>query len=97
MSNKFTSNNNPTLVAVSNADNNTPVYLWADPTTKRLLVNSGGTLVPEDYDYIAAGYPTDTTETYTYKSGGSSGTTIATVTVTYMDDTKAEVSSVERS
>lgn len=29
----------PTLLAVSSADNSTPVKLWADPTTHRLLVD----------------------------------------------------------
>lgn len=31
-----------TLIAVSNADGSTPVVLWADPTTHRLLVQSTG-------------------------------------------------------
>lgn len=35
----------PTLIAVSNADGQTPVRLWADPITHRLLVDvSGGTI-----------------------------------------------------
>ncbi|MBI5732626.1 hypothetical protein HY967_01560 [Candidatus Jorgensenbacteria bacterium] len=35
----------PTLIAVSNADGSTPVTLYADPTTHRLLVSAiGGTL-----------------------------------------------------
>lgn len=41
--NKFTTNNNPTLVAVSNADGETPVYIYADPTSHGLL-NGGGTM-----------------------------------------------------
>lgn len=36
--NKFTTNNNPTLVAVSNADGETPVYLYADPATHGLIL-----------------------------------------------------------
>lgn len=40
--NKFTTNNNPTLVAVSNADGETPVYVWADPSTHALLTSGGG-------------------------------------------------------
>lgn len=32
----------PTLLAVSNADGITPVPLWADPTTHRLLVSTAG-------------------------------------------------------
>lgn len=38
--NKFTTNNNPTLVAVSNADGETPVYLYADPATHGLVVSA---------------------------------------------------------
>lgn len=34
----------PTLIAVSNADGSTPVTLYADPTTHRLLVAQSGTL-----------------------------------------------------
>jgi len=38
--NKYTTNNNPTLAAVSNADGETPVYLLADMTTGRLLTDT---------------------------------------------------------
>jgi len=37
-------NSIPTLLAVSNVDGVTPVVLWADPTTHRLLVDSSGGL-----------------------------------------------------
>jgi hypothetical protein len=56
-----------------------------------------GALITEAFDYISAAYPTSTTEVYTYKSGGAGGTTVGTVTVTYVDATKAQVSSVARS
>lgn len=36
---KRDSNYIPTLIGVSNADGVTPVVLWADPTTHRLLVD----------------------------------------------------------
>lgn len=39
--NKYTTNNNPTLVAVSNEDGETPVYLYADPLTHELIVQGG--------------------------------------------------------
>lgn len=42
-------------------------------------------LLPVEYDFIAASYPDDNTEVYTYKSGGVGGTTVATITVTYAD------------
>lgn len=32
-----------TLLGVSNSDGNTPVKIWASPSTHRLLVDSGGT------------------------------------------------------
>lgn len=35
-------NSVPTLIAVSNVDGQTPVRLWADPVTHRLLVDATG-------------------------------------------------------
>ncbi len=35
-------NSVPTLIASSNVDGFTPVRLWADPITHRLLVDTGG-------------------------------------------------------
>lgn len=46
--NKYTTSNNLTLVAVSNSDGETPVYLWADPTTHALAVNATATLAKDD-------------------------------------------------
>lgn len=48
------------------------------------------------HDYVSASYPNATTETYTYKTGGSGGTTVATVTVVYTDSTKSSLSSVTK-
>ena len=62
----------------------------------QVLGGLGTLLEGLEYDYIAAAYPSGTVETYTYKSGGSGGTTVATITVTYVDATKAELVSVER-
>lgn len=53
-------------------------------------------LIQSKFDYIAATYPTGTTEVYTYKLGGASGTVVGTITVTYTDSTKALVSSVQK-
>lgn len=63
-------------------------------SAKRVALNHS--LVREEYDYIGMTYPTATTEVIVYKSGGSGGTTVATVTITYVDSTKAQVSSVAR-
>lgn len=60
-------------------------------------VDQGSLLSGLSFDYIAATYPTATSEVYTYKTGGSGGTTVATITVTYSDSTKEQVTSVERS
>lgn len=48
------------------------------------------------YDYIGATYPTTSSELYTYKLGGSGGSTVAAILVTYSDSTKEILTSVER-
>jgi hypothetical protein len=48
------------------------------------------------HDYISANFAGATTDVYTFKSGGSGGTTVATVTITYTDSTKAVISTVAR-
>lgn len=62
-----------------------------------LDVNVAGSAVPgfniEDYDYIAltyvaAGDGVGEIETATFKTGGSGGTTVATLTLTYNTDDK---------
>ena len=58
---------------------------------------SGSLLEGITFDYIAATYPTTSSEVYTYRNGGSGGTVVATVTVTYSDATKETLTSVERS
>ena len=49
------------------------------------------------YDYVSVAYPNATTEIYTFKTGGSGGTTVATVTVVYTDSTKEDLSTVTKS
>lgn len=53
-------------------------------------------LVPFAFDYISANYAGATADVYTYKSGGSGGTTVATVTVNWTDATKTVLSTVIR-
>lgn len=66
-------------------------------TNRKLDVNAGvSAIVPFAYDTILADYPTTNTEVYTYYTGGSGGTLVATVTVTYTDSTKEMLTSVER-
>lgn len=52
-------------------------------------------LVPEAHDYISLAQ-TATVDTWTYKSGGSGGTLVATVTVTFTDSGKGTISTVVR-
>ena len=69
-------------------------YVWNGSTWERQGNGSG--LVTASYDYVTISYPTDTTEVYVFKSGGSAGTTVSTVTLTYTDATKNSLSSVEK-
>lgn len=59
-------------------------------------VTENNALVPFAFDYIAADYSGGTTDVYTYKSGGSGGTTVAVITITYTDGTKNVLSTVVR-
>lgn len=45
------------------------------------------------YDYFAVSR-TSTTDEYTFREGGSGGTVVATVTITYTDSTKEDISNV---
>ncbi len=47
------------------------------------------------YDY-AAQTQAATTDTWTFKTGGSGGTTVAVIVITYTDSGKATISNVER-
>jgi len=50
----------------------------------------------ESADYLGFAYPNTTTEVITYKSGGSGGTTLGTITLIYLTDVKKDLASVER-
>ncbi len=52
----------------------------------------GGLLRGVIYDAVDVGYPNATTETYEFYSGGLGGTLQATVTLTYVDSTKEDLS-----
>ena len=76
---------------------------WITNPPKKVATDVGNTvttlestgLVPKVYDYIS--YTSgSTTDTYTYKTGGSGGSTVATVTVTWTDSTKTVLSTVIR-
>jgi hypothetical protein len=103
--NKRDQNFVPTVSAVTDDASLDPRVLKVDPVTDRLKVNAtiSGTvtpinaLVPFEFDYIGASYPTTSSEVYTYKTGGSGGTTVATITVVYSDAvTKQIITSVTK-
>lgn len=93
--NKYTTNNDPTLAAVSNADGETPKYLYADDTSHALLTKNTNSFTPGvDYDYLDVQQTSGTVETYVYKTGGSGGTTVRTITVTYTSSSKTDIDTV---
>jgi hypothetical protein len=104
----FGQNHAPLLTGVSSADETTTVPVAVDPTTGALLTYGAGgstaTVVgigpigqyQVNYDSIVYTNTNATTDTYTYKAGGTSGTTTATVTIVYTDSTKSQVSTVVR-
>jgi len=53
-------------------------------------------LVPAKYDYISLTQDT-LTDTWIFKTGGSSGTTVSTLIVTYTSSAKTTISTVVRS
>jgi hypothetical protein len=66
-------------------------YVDSDNALPVAMFNS---LVPEQYDYISLGYTGDNITTVVYKTGGSGGTTVATLTLAY---TGSRLDSVTRS
>lgn len=63
--------------------------------TEATLLKIPGLAIPI-YDYIAVTYPDSVTEVYTFKTGGSGGSTVATVTVVYTNSTKANLLTVTK-
>lgn len=61
-----------------------------------LIGDTPGGIAITDADYIAYTNTNSTTDTYVYKLGGSSGTTIATITIVYTDTSKSQISTVTK-
>ena len=93
---------------MSAIDGITPVPVAVEPATGAILTYASGgssaTVVgigpigqyQVNYDSIVYTATSAAVDTYTYKTGGASGTTTATVTVTYTDSTHAALVSVVR-
>lgn len=66
---------------------------------RQVAVNGSGVEITglglPNFDYVSLGI-VSATETYTFKSGGASGTTVATVTVVYTDATRTDISTVTK-
>lgn len=54
-----------------------------------------GSFLPFEFDHVTQS-TTTTTDTYTYRTGGSGGTVVGTVVVTYTDSTKCTIDTVVR-
>jgi hypothetical protein len=63
------------------SDGGTTWYPVKVDSSGRLDIVSG--LIPENYDYIALSYTGDNLTSVVYKTGGSGGTTVATLTLAY--------------
>lgn len=57
-------------------------------------LSSSALIAGTDYDYIDIQQTSSTVETFVFKLGGSGGSTIQTITVTYTDSTKSDLDSV---
>lgn len=66
------------------------------PSTRIKVRNDGGLLKGVVYDYVARTEPTTTQDRYTFRDGGSSGTIVAVIDVTYETTAKSEITVVER-
>ena len=53
----------------------------------------GGLLSGVSWDWFAVSYPTATQEIYTFKTGGSGGTLVATIELNYTDSSKESLAS----
>lgn len=69
------------------------VYYGGQPVsgTNPLPVSQVGFLFGINYDAIDVQQTSSTVETYVYKTGGISGTTVKTIVVTYTDSTKENI------
>lgn len=80
-----------TIVQVENA-----LGSIINPATEETLESVAGFNIPA-YDYIEATYPDTVTEIYVFKTGGSGGVTVGTITIVYTDATKEFISNVTKS
>ena len=76
---------------LEDANGDTSVRVGLSPGTL------GSLLQGVAWDYVEVSYPSSTQETFTFKSGGVSGTTTAVIEITYTDASKQNLANVFRS
>lgn len=70
------------------------VLKYQDPNTGDWLNFTPNKTPGTDFDYIDGQQTSPTVDTYVYKLGGSGGTTVRTVTVTYTSSAKTDIDNV---
>jgi len=75
----------PTLIGVDNVAFTTPTTVAVDPTTHELMIFDAvsNSLVPSTYDYVSLSYTSTNLTGVIFKTGGSEGTTVSTLTLAY--------------
>jgi len=71
-------------VEIKNATDDTRAVVTTDNQLK-VFDNVANSLVPSQYDYISLGYMGEDLTSVVFKTGGSGGTTVATLTLAYSD------------
>jgi hypothetical protein len=64
-------------------------------TSTGVLISGSGIGIPA-YDFVSMVISPSDTETYTFKTGGSDGSTVATVIIVYTDSTRIDISTVTK-
>ena len=86
----------PNSLDVSTADFTTQVEPASNPTSHARIVEINNTLVTLNYDYVSRSDNGTDTVTWVFKSGGASGTTVATIVIVYTDSTFSTIVSVTK-
>ena len=84
-------------------DKPVPVWQWPQYAGVNVRNRSFAQINPAEdgiglgsYDYVARVLTNSTTETYTFRTGGASGTVVATLVIVYTDSTLATISTVTK-
>lgn len=86
----------PIFITGVNLTNSHPMHVAVVDTDGNQLSTFSGLNIPS-YDFVSMALSDgDTTETYTFKTGGSGGTTVATVAVVYTTSAREVISTVTK-